>query len=545
MEDILKFEKPKNQSSIIKVLGVGGGGGNAVNHMFNEGITGVDFIVCNTDAQALDMSPVPTKIRLGNKGLGAGSVPSIAEKAAIEKTEEIKKALSSSTEMLFITAGMGGGTGTGAAPIIARLAKEIELPEDEGETILVIAIVTLPFSFEGRKRKQQAERGIEELRKYADAVLIISNDKLRELYGDLGISEAFKIADNVLLTAARGIAEIITEKSFVNIDFKDVNTVMRNSGVAIMGTGIAEGEKRAHTAIDLALSSPLLNDNDIKGTKNILLYMSSGSKEISMDEVTEITDYILDEAGLGANVIWGAGKDDSLGEQISITVVATGFDKEIKPNKKERIVNTLYKKKEAIQEPKEEVPLPKPTRPAIEPKENDNKPEEITLISKPNSEEKEHRQIISSKTEEEKPEVIRFTLDDPAPIEADNKISTEISHPVDQLEEPEELVFFEREPASGKTEDAVPDTISKEEKKNLEKKAMERVERLRQMSIKLKSPDGLSDLESEPAYLRKNIPLPDTKPSEETKISKYTLSEGDDENASLKSDNSYLHDNVD
>jgi len=542
MEDILKFEKPKNQSSIIKVLGVGGGGGNAVNHMFNQGITGVDFIVCNTDAQALDMSPIPNKISLGNKGLGAGSVPAVAEKAAIEKAEDIKKVLSSNTEMLFITAGMGGGTGTGAAPIIARLAKEIELPEDEGGSILVIAIVTLPFNFEGRKRKQQAVRGIEELRKYADAVLIISNDKLRELHGDLGISEAFKIADNVLLTAAKGIAEIITEKSFVNIDFKDVNTVMRNSGVAIMGTGIAEGENRAHIAIDLALKSPLLNDNDIKGTENILLYLSSGSKEISMDEVTEITDYILSEAGLEADVIWGAGRDDSLGEQISITIVATGFDKE--PNEG-KVVRDLYKKKTAVRQTDEEVPLPNPTRPAIEPKVKDNEPEEIRLISKAKPEEKEPRPVISNKTEEEKPEVIRFSLNDPVPEEADKKISTEISHTVDQLEEPEELILFERKPASGKTEEAVPDTISKEEKANLEKKALERVERLRQMSIQLKSPGGLSDLENEPAYLRKNIPLSDAKPSEETKISKYTLSEGDDENASLKSDNTYLHDNVD
>ncbi|NQT77712.1 MAG: cell division protein FtsZ [Bacteroidetes bacterium] len=538
----MKFEKPKNQSSIIKVLGVGGGGGNAVNHMFNQGITGVDFIVCNTDAQALDMSPIPNKISLGNKGLGAGSVPAVAEKAAIEKAEDIKKVLSSNTEMLFITAGMGGGTGTGAAPIIARLAKEIELPEDEGGSILVIAIVTLPFNFEGRKRKQQAVRGIEELRKYADAVLIISNDKLRELHGDLGISEAFKIADNVLLTAAKGIAEIITEKSFVNIDFKDVNTVMRNSGVAIMGTGIAEGENRAHIAIDLALKSPLLNDNDIKGTENILLYLSSGSKEISMDEVTEITDYILSEAGLEADVIWGAGRDDSLGEQISITIVATGFDKE--PNEG-KVVRDLYKKKTAVRQTDEEVPLPNPTRPAIEPKVKDNEPEEIRLISKAKPEEKEPRPVISNKTEEEKPEVIRFSLNDPVPEEADKKISTEISHTVDQLEEPEELILFERKPASGKTEEAVPDTISKEEKANLEKKALERVERLRQMSIQLKSPGGLSDLENEPAYLRKNIPLSDAKPSEETKISKYTLSEGDDENASLKSDNTYLHDNVD
>ena len=254
MEDMLKFEMPKNQSSIIKVLGVGGGGSNAVNHMYHQGITGVDFIVCNTDAQALDMSPVPNKISLGEKGLGAGSVPLVAEKAANEKSEEIKKLLSTNTEMLFITAGMGGGTGTGAAPVIARIAKEIELDDDEVKKILVVAIVTLPFSFEGRKRKLQAERGIEELRKYADAVLIISNDKLREQYGNLGLLEGFKIADNVLLTAAKGIAEIITVKAYINIDFKDVNTVMKDSGVAIMGTGVASGENRAQQAIEDAIS---------------------------------------------------------------------------------------------------------------------------------------------------------------------------------------------------------------------------------------------------------------------------------------------------
>lgn len=555
MEDMFKFEMPKNQSSIIKVLGVGGGGSNAVNHMHSQGIMGVDFIVCNTDAQSLDMSSVPNKIALGDKGLGAGSVPMVAEKAANEKSEEIKKLLESNTEMLFITAGMGGGTGTGAAPVIAKIAKEIELEDEEVSKILVVAIVTLPFSFEGRKRKQQADKGIAELRKYADAVLIISNDKLRQLYGDLGLSEAFRIADNVLLTAARGIAEIITEKAYVNIDFKDVNTVMRNSGVAIMGTGIAEGENRAHTAIEMALKSPLLNDNDIKGTHNILLYLSSGQKEISMDEITEITEYILDEAGNKAEIIWGAGRDDSLGDQISVTVVATGFDKEEKVEKPPE-KHDLYKTKEKTDETKNNIGLPRPTRPAPEPRiENeDSRSEEISLIRTPKAEPKEPKPSVSN-SHEEKPKVIRFLLDDPVSEEkepepnmevdaiADAAALTEEVRALETIEftvaEPEPEITIERHE---KSED---ESISEEEQEALNKKARERVERLRQMSLKLKSPGGLDELETEPAYKRKNVDLSDAVPSKDSEVSKYTLSDGDDDGSELKSDNSFLHDNVD
>jgi cell division protein FtsZ len=555
MEDMFKFEMPKNQSSIIKVLGVGGGGSNAVNHMHSEGIMGVDFIVCNTDAQSLDMSSVPNKIALGDKGLGAGSVPMVAEKAANEKSEEIKKLLESNTEMLFITAGMGGGTGTGAAPVIAKIAKEIELEDEEVSKILVVAIVTLPFSFEGRKRKQQAEKGIAELRKYADAVLIISNDKLRQLYGDLGLSEAFRIADNVLLTAARGIAEIITEKAYVNIDFKDVNTVMRNSGVAIMGTGIAEGENRAHTAIEMALKSPLLNDNDIKGTSNILLYLSSGAKEISMDEITEITEYILDEAGNKAEIIWGAGRDDSLGDQISVTIVATGFDKdpvvEKKPEK-----HDLYKTKEKIDETKNSIGLPRPTRPAPEPRidDEDSRSEEISLIRKPKAEPEEPKPTVSYSSEE-RPKVIRFLLDDPVSEEIEPEPNIKVDAIADaaaQIKEvraPETIEFTVAEPEPEitierhkKTED---ESISEEEQEVLNKRARERVERLRQMSLKLKSPGGLDELETEPAYKRKNVELSNAVPSEDSEVSKYTLSDGDDDGSKLKSDNSFLHDNVD
>ncbi|MEE4257458.1 MAG: cell division protein FtsZ [Bacteroidales bacterium] len=567
---MLKFERPKNQSSIIKVLGVGGGGSNAVNHMHRQGITGVDFIVCNTDAQALDISPVPNKIQLGEKGLGAGSVPMIAEKAAIEKSEEIKKLLSANTEMLFITAGMGGGTGTGAAPVIAKIAKEVELGDDEVNQILVVAIVTLPFKFEGRKREQQAIRGIAELRKYADAVLIISNDKLREQYGNLGILEGFKIADNVLLTAAKGIAEIITVKAYINIDFKDVNTVMKDSGVAIMGTGIASGENRAQQAIEDAISSPLLNDNDISGAQNILLYLSSDEHDISFDEITEITEYITDKTGPNVDVIWGAGKDDSLGDKISVTIVATGFDKENKPEC-EPVRYDLYNRnrpKEIIRPSADseiERGIPRPTRPAPEPvldeEENEELPEvdEIKFISKPDvsgeelipedkeleEEELAESSLSESGATEEKTKIIRFTLDDVVPEPEKQENISRISAPVDEMEVPETNDFTVREdnPETKKISKPEPETLNPEDNEVMERKAKERVERLRQMSIKLKSPGGLSELETEPAYRRKNVELSEEKPSEDSQISKYTL--GDDEEGSGLKDNSFLHDNVD
>jgi cell division protein FtsZ len=318
MEEMLKFDLPKNQSSIIKVLGVGGGGSNAVSHMFEQGIQGVDFIICNTDAQSLEISPIPTKIQLGSKGLGAGSIPEVGRDAAVENIEDLKRILEKNTKMLFITAGMGGGTGTGAAPIIAQAAKELD--------ILTVGIVTIPFAFEGRKRKMQAEAGIKELRNYVDSLLIICNDKLREVYGDLKLSDAFERADNILTVAAKGIAEIITVTGYINVDFEDVKTVMKDSGTAIMGSATAEGENRSLKAVEEALSSPLLNDNQIKGSGNILLYIASGDEEITMDEVTEITDYIQQEAGQNAEIIWGNGKDASLGNKISITLVATGFN---------------------------------------------------------------------------------------------------------------------------------------------------------------------------------------------------------------------------
>jgi cell division protein FtsZ len=316
----MKFDLPKDQASIIKVIGVGGGGSNAVNHMYNQGITGVDFMICNTDAQALEQSPIPNKIQLGTtltEGLGAGANPEVGKNAAIEDVEAIKAVLQNNTKMVFITAGMGGGTGTGAAPIIAETAREMG--------ILTVGIVTIPFSFEGRRRKQQADEGLEALRNSVDTLLIINNDKLRMMYGNLRMGEAFSKADDILAVAAKGISEIITVTGYVNTDFRDVQTVMKDGGTAIMGSGTAEGENRAIDAVTKALASPLLNDNEIKGANYILLNITSGTEEITMDEIGDITDFIQDEAGLTADVIWGNCTDESLGEKVSVTVIATGF----------------------------------------------------------------------------------------------------------------------------------------------------------------------------------------------------------------------------
>lgn len=320
----MQFEPLHEGPAKIKVIGVGGGGGNAVNHMYRQGIHGVEFIVCNTDAKALESSPVPNKIVLGK--LGAGNVPSHAREMALAHKDEIRQAISDDTQMLFITAGMGGGTGTGAAPVIAEIAKNIELDDDMVKRILVVAIVTEPFFFEGRKRLEQAKAGIEELKKYVDAILVINNDKLRK-YGNVPLKQAFSQADDVLLTAAKGIAEIITVSAYVNIDFRDVNTVMENSGTALMGAGEGHGEDRARQAIEAATTSVLLNDNDICGAQNILLYFScSPDHQITMDELGEVTDYLTDLTGNnGANVIWGIGDDENLNDELRITLIATGF----------------------------------------------------------------------------------------------------------------------------------------------------------------------------------------------------------------------------
>ena len=320
-DDLLVVNIPPQEESIIKVIGVGGGGSNAVNHMCRQGIRGVEFVVCNTDIQALRISPVKNRIQIGKElteGRGAGSLPERGKQSAIESLDYIKTILERNTKMVFITAGMGGGTGTGAAPIIAKQARELG--------ILTIGIVTIPFNFEGRKRVEQAMEGVDELSNYVDALLIICNEKLRDMYGNLKLSRAFEMADNVLTIAAKSIAEIITLKGFVNVDFADVEVVMRNSGVALMGAGEAVGENRALEAVKMALESPLLNSNDIRGASNILLNMLYGSKEITMDEIALITDYVKELVGNEVDVIWGAGKDEALGDELHVAVIATGFN---------------------------------------------------------------------------------------------------------------------------------------------------------------------------------------------------------------------------
>ena len=318
--EIMNFDLALNSGSIIKVIGVGGGGGNAVNHMYHQGIRDVDFMVCNTDAQALINSPVPFKVQLGSsltEGRGAGNKPETGRDAAIENIEDVKQVLGNNTKMVFITAGMGGGTGTGGAPVIAQAARELG--------ILTVGIVTIPFRNEGRRRIKQAVEGISAMEKHVDSLLVINNERIREMYGDSKISDAFAKADNILTTAAKGIAEIITVPGYINVDFADVETVMRNSGVALMGTGIASGVNRAVIAVEEALNSPLLNNNDIMGARNILLNITSGIEEITMDEIGDITDFVQEKAGNSADLIWGNGVDEALGDRISVTIIATGF----------------------------------------------------------------------------------------------------------------------------------------------------------------------------------------------------------------------------
>ncbi len=536
MEELIKFDLPKNQSSIIKVIGVGGGGSNAVTYMYEQGIEGVDFILCNTDAQAMEASPVPTKIQIGNRGLGAGSLPSVGREAATENIEKIQEILEKNTKMLFITAGMGGGTGTGAAPVIAKTAKEMD--------ILTVGIVTIPFSFEGRKRKIQAEEGIEELKKHVDTLLIICNDKLRLLHGDLKLSEAFSQADNILSIAAKGIAEIITVAGYINVDFEDVKTVMKNSGKAIMGSAIAEGEKRATKAVEEALCSPLLNDDNIAGADNILLYITSGKEEISMDEVIEITDYIQNEAGENADVIWGNGTDESLENNISITLIATGFKSkkdQIQERNKNKKIHVLsedtekIEREETVKEKIENIEL-------IRNKEVKEKVETNETVSKP--------KFDKNNTEEENENtfIFDFTHSDNEKEDANSEVhEEEVNFEINNSKEieinKEKTIEF-----SGLQKSISPKKASDNnslDEESVEQKALERINRLKALSIKLKSPEGIAQLENEPAYLRKKVNLSKSA-SSDSEISRYSLSDDEEKkDTSIKSNNSYLHDNVD
>lgn len=678
---MMKFDLPKENSSIIKVIGVGGGGSNAVNHMYKQGIKGVDFIVCNTDQQALDMSPVPLRIVLGaslTKGRGAGSLPEVGKNAAIENIEEVKTLLANNTEMVFITAGLGGGTGTGAAPIIAKAAKEMG--------ILTVGIVTIPFGFEGKKRKAQADAGLEALKANVDTLLVISNDKLREIYGNLKVTEAFGHADDILATAAKGIADIITTTLQINTDINDVKTVMKESGVAIMGSAMASGEQRSLRAVEQAMTSPLLNDSNIKGARYVLVNVTCGEDEITMDEFGEITDYIQDAAGMSAEVIKGYGVDPSLGDKVNVTIIATGFNSkadvgiqiekapakkvfslmdevkaevvapvaEVTPQVEEITLKpmemTSYFKEEvkkeevkveAVAEPKQET-LPFVAEVVAEMKVeetpiivNEVVSEEVVaevepiIVNEVAAEEvvaevepiivnevvaevtiEEETPFIVNETEEtfvdENPIIVNEVVaveetpiivnevvaevEEVAPIvnevigepimevaeEPVTFVSEEVIEPIFEVEEVKTPVTFEfeitnkvvsEEPAivnnveetitnitldeayaksepvvEAKEENTIVAKVQNDEQL---KKAQDRVAKLKELSFKLKSPNGLSELENEPAYKRRNINLDSTPHSSESQVSRYTLSENDDKKIEIKPNNSFLHDNVD
>ena len=565
----MQFEMLKEKSSIIKVIGVGGGGGNAVNHMYRQGITGVDFIICNTDAQALELSPIPNKVQLGaslTEGMGAGSMPEVGKNSAIENIDDIKTMLGSNTKMLFITAGMGGGTGTGASPIIAKAAKEMD--------ILTVGIITTPFSFEGKRRKTQAEEGLEEFKKYVDSYLVISNDRLREIFGNLTLGSAFAQADNILTTAAKGIAEIITIPGYINVDFKDVRTVMKESGVAIMGSYAAEGENRALRAVEGALASPLLKDNEIEGARYILLNISSGDKEVTMDEVSIITDFIQQEAGLAADLIWGNCTDEGLGEKISVTIIATGFQ-----TMEEREVEKSQIRKVSLLTP-ELAPLVKPVQANSF---MDLKKEEINEPVLKSTEESQVDLFAGyfhsiPKVEEEKSsdsEYVRHTLTDEISldlahveksvefeIKTDEAIEGSFEGTIEEsfegsfegtieesFDEAEQLVEDEilaevqaeeipmtwNNPDEDKTDESIEEQL---------RKSKERILRLKDLSMKLRTTNGLQELENEPAYKRKQLSLNDVPHSSESQVSRFTLS-NDEGITEIRPNNSFLHDNVD
>lgn len=668
----ISFDLPKNQSNVIKVIGVGGGGSNAINHMFQQGIKGVDFVICNTDAQALENSPVPNKIQLGvreTEGLGAGADPEIGRKAAEESFDDIKGLLHTNTKMIFITAGMGGGTGTGAAPIIAKQAKDMG--------ILTVGIVTIPFQFEGKTRNEQAQLGVENLRKHVDSLIVINNNKLREVYGNLGFKAGFSKADEVLATASRGIAEVITHHYTQNIDLRDAKTVLSNSGTAIMGSAQATGGNRAQDAITKALDSPLLNDNKITGAKNVLLLIISGSEEITIDEIGEISDHIQAEAGHSANIIMGVGEDESLDDSISVTIIATGFDveqqNEIVNTEAKKIIHTLEDEQKAEHElspkktsssydaaaPQEEkivhtlslededddLEEPESNFPSehvrnmqvdyeeVKPEEEQNfiitdsvrdievsEPEVIQPESQeqfmftfdmprnpsneehPKAEEKDYpqaeanreepayeRRIIHSLSEDDVEDemekskdlsvkaqnthngITRYSLDDYMQVEEMLKSSQPVQKPKPEPKpEPQpELkkpVAPTPPPAPTPTPTPAPEPVAKavpkpEETKSapeeevdpfnspisesLVKRAAERRAKMKEFNYKFRNNmSKVDEFEKQPAYKRQGIELNSSNPGEE-KLSRTTIGNGDDDELRFRSNNSFLHDNVD
>ncbi|MBC8511217.1 MAG: cell division protein FtsZ [Cryomorphaceae bacterium] len=537
----MDFQMPKNQSSQIKVMGIGGGGSNAVNYMFEHGIKGVDFVICNTDAQALEASPVPIKIQLGanlTEGLGAGSNPEVGRRAAEESADRIIELLDANTKMLFLTAGMGGGTGTGAAPVIAEIARE--------KGILTVGVVTNPFSTEGGYRKQYAEDGLAELKKYVDTLLIINNDKLIEVYGDLTFTQAFGKANEVLNTATKGIAEVISQHLLVNIDLNDARKVLENSGTAVMGQAIAVGENRAIEAVMGALDSPLLNDNDITGAQQVLLKIvtGSGDDEIKMSELFKIKNKIQEAAGRNVNIIEGIGIDPELGAAVSVTVVATGFEEKRKPKG-----TTIVGLDEGDFKVSDKTESSLSIEPVVDLLSNDS-PQHILDL-----EEEEYIAPIDELMTFGMPEAVQTIPQ----IEENKKIVFELN--IDEEEEtPDQVISSilqeepkvemktvvlemddEQEVETLRTLDSNPKVSSD----NMKVEARERENRLRAISQQLRTPSGLTNLEDIPAYKRNEIELDVTSHSAENEISTYTLSDGKNNSTELKQNNSFLHDNVD
>lgn len=561
------FDIPKEQASIIKVIGVGGGGCNAVNHMFEQGIKDVNFVICNTDAQVLEMSSIPVKIQLGptlTKGRGAGSHPHMGKEATMESLQEVKGILEKNTEMVFITAGMGGGTGTGGAPVIAKTAKEMG--------ILTIAIVTLPFNFEGKRRKNQAYDGMEELKKNVDAILIVSNDKLREIYGNLPWNEAFAHADDILTTAAKGIAEIITVPGYINVDFEDVKTVLRDSGLAIMGSGKANGQDRAIRAVKFALESPLLNDSDIRGAKSILLNITSGKDPVLMDEISEITEFVQDAAGNDCDIIWGNCTDESIGDNLMVTVIATGFETEVQRKTREKSKKVVVSHVDASDFIKSKRNHVEETGPLPEIAKNEEPLAELKKDEfKKNVRDDNNgaKQFVFDFNND----LVGFIRDEKKQTEdVTNEISDEISEPLtedkplteymDEVAEQdvlnEEPFIIKEEPRDIKPEpvmnvrreENIRHAVNSEENfiRNEDKMGMinksedDRVKRLKAMSMKL---NNLEELEKVPAYLRRDVQLKDAPRSQDMDYSKFTVQQNEGDGLEIKKNNSFLHDNVD
>lgn len=635
----ISFDLPKHQSNVIKVIGVGGGGSNAINHMFQQGIKGVDFVICNTDAQALQNSGVPNKIQLGvnlTEGLGAGANPDVGEEAAVESLEDIRRMLDTNTKMVFITAGMGGGTGTGAAPIIAKMAKELD--------ILTVGIVTMPFQFEGKMRNEQAQRGIEKLRQHVDSLVVINNNKLREVYGNLGFKAGFSKADEVLSTASRGIAEVITHHYTQNIDLRDAKTVLSNSGTAIMGSASASGQTRAQEAIMKALDSPLLNDNKITGAKNVLLLIVSGSQEITIDEIGEINDHIQNEAGHGANIIMGVGEDESLQESISVTIIATGFDidqqNEISNTETKKVIHALGEVSEEISTTDKEPAIITPDIVLEDEKETPivrhtllDEEEEVEIKVEKNSEmdlittteflrnmNVVYDEVLDTKSQEEvqpedfiitpienkaetienEPEEEQITLtfdlplssNEPKEIEEQNSSEEKMFFSLDDdvkdidVNEPieiisvtevneegekryalddfktfessmnsnseetkvkEEIVFEKKVIPVEETEDIIQDEIDPMNSPISElliARADERRKKMKDFNYKFNNAK-IDEIEKEPAYKRQGVNLEDAQHSSETNASRMSVGTDENDDIQLRSNNSFLHDNVD